>query len=162
MAWLIGVAAAHDAMMQSDNDEDLKATRDAITVAGRKLAIATDQTPEALLAAKNNADMAAFSMTGLYDTGLDGGNPKNSEGGVEGSYWCEDILFEAVCAGNATSSDVTGINVDPIPLVIVSGQAQPTVNNTGAIVGWIFQDQGPGGGLVALTIANGQIELNPL
>jgi len=115
------VAAVHDAMMQETSDanapdsNDLKATRDFITVAGRQLAIAVDNTPAGILLAQNNADMAAFSMVGLYDSGLDGGNPKNSEGGAESAYWCEDILFEAVCTGDASASDVTGIMGQVIP-----------------------------------------------
>jgi hypothetical protein len=93
------VVAVHDAMMQSDNDEDLKATRQAINAAGRALAVAVDGTAPAKQKADNNADMKDFTMTGLYDAGLDGGNPRNSEGAADSSFWAEDILFQAVACG---------------------------------------------------------------
>ena len=91
------VVGVSDAMMQSGDGDDLQATAAAITASGR--ALATD--PDAQRAA-NNADMVDFTCQSLYDTGLDGGNPSTG-GGVDGNYWVEDLLFEAVCC--ATNTD---------------------------------------------------------
>lgn len=91
--------AVDQAMMQSGNDEDLKAMCGLITKAGRDLAGPSDGTPAGDFRAKNNADMKDFTVTGFYDAGLDGGNPKNSDGAVEGSYWVEDLLFQMVACG---------------------------------------------------------------
>lgn len=82
-------AEMQDALMQSDNDQDLRATAVLITASGRALAT-SDPT--------NNGDMADFTCKTWYDKGFDGELAEDGNGGV---FWLEIALFEAVaCSAN--------------------------------------------------------------
>ena len=87
------VAAAYDAMMQSDDGHSLKATAALITAAGRALAVPVDESDEAEQFAANNADMAAFTCQEVYDAGEGEGEPDK-----EGSSWIEVLIFEIVAS----------------------------------------------------------------
>ncbi len=69
-----------DALMQSDNDENLQATATEITNAGRGL---------------TDSDMGEFTCLFWGETMLDGGNPKDADG-VNPDVFCEIAGFEAV------------------------------------------------------------------
>lgn len=81
------LAKTYDALMQSDNDEDLRATCGLIEAAGRALVNAGSATDKA-----NNADMADFSINGWYDKGFERGEPDQ-----EGCAWVEVLNFQCSC-----------------------------------------------------------------
>lgn len=87
----------HDALMQTEDNENLKATAEAITLAGRELAV-TDGTPEGDKRAENNADMAEFTCQWWEESGLTGGRPN-----VEGGAFKEVLMFRAIAAGRVIS-----------------------------------------------------------
>ena len=78
------------------DENSLKATAQAITSAGRALAVdaSNGADPAQVQRAKNNADMVDFTILALYETGLDGGNPKHADGASDVTFWAEDLLFE--------------------------------------------------------------------
>jgi hypothetical protein len=90
------LATVFDALMQSDDDQTLRATKSAINAAGRALAVAVDGSDEAIQFAANNADMVDFTVIGWYDAGFGDGEPNE-----EGTSWEEILIFEALaCSSN--------------------------------------------------------------
>lgn len=81
------VALTADAMMQTDNNADLAYTAQAITDAGRALAISDPD---------NHADMADFKCHVLRDDGFGDPSPDEQE-----AFWEEILVFEAVCSAIA-------------------------------------------------------------
>lgn len=84
-----------DALMQSDDGETLRATAEAITAAGRALAVPADDSAFAAAFAAANADMAEFTCQGWYDA--EEGDGAADE---EGCAWEEVLVFEALCSGS--------------------------------------------------------------
>ena len=78
------LSVVYDALMQSDNGRNLKATATAITDAGRALAV-SDPT--------NNADMADFTCQQWVDGGEGDGAPDG-----EGNAWEEILIFNTICS----------------------------------------------------------------
>ena len=91
------VAQTYDALMQSDDDETLRATAAAITEAGRALAVPADDSPEAAQFAANNSDMEDFTCSSWYDMGEGDGEPSG-----EGCAWNEILIFEALASPSNT------------------------------------------------------------
>ena len=89
------VAQTFDALMQSDNQQDLHQTATLITAAGRNLAVdpnnGTD--PVTKQEAENNADMADFTIMQWIDQGFGSGPDEDAEG----NNWEEVLMFEALC-----------------------------------------------------------------
>ena len=76
-----------EALMQSDNDQNLKATANAITAAARAKAVASPI---------YDADLADFTCDLVFETGFAGGRTND-----EGSAWVELLTFEADVCGKA-------------------------------------------------------------
>ncbi len=90
------VGAVYDALLQSDNAQNLRATAQAITAAGRALAVADDPSnPQSVQQAANNADMVDFTCLGWYDMGEGDGEPQQ-----EANAWEEVLVFDALCCGS--------------------------------------------------------------
>ncbi len=89
------VAKTDDMLRQTDNGQNLKATADDITAAGRALAVDASNglDPAQVLFAKNNSDMADFTMNGWFPAGDGDGEIADDEG----CSWKEVLIFEAVC-----------------------------------------------------------------
>ena len=87
----------NDAMMISADGFTLCQTAEDITTAGRLLTLPAGNTPEAIQAAQNNADMADFTMQNIYDDGFGEGDPS-----AVGCDWEEIILFQALVCGSNT------------------------------------------------------------
>jgi hypothetical protein len=89
------VGATYDAMMQSDDGQTLRATADAITTAGRALAVDASNgvDPVQVLRAANNADMVDFTCQNVYDTGEGDG-----EADGEGCSWEEILMFDVIAS----------------------------------------------------------------
>jgi hypothetical protein len=88
------VAQTYDALMQSDDGETLRATAEAITESGRALAVAVDDSADAVLCAQNNSDMLDFTCSAWYDMGEGEGDGTSAEG----TSWEEVLIFKARCS----------------------------------------------------------------
>lgn len=92
------VSDTYDAMMQSDDDQTLRATARAITAAGRALAVPIDPAnAEAVQFAANNADMTEFTCQGVYDAGEGDGMAD-----ADGCSWEEILMFEITASPSNT------------------------------------------------------------
>jgi len=81
-------AATYDALLVGDG-QSFQATADAITDAGRALAVA-DPT--------GNADLADFTVQAWYEQGEGEGTAE-----AEGCDWEEVLMFDAICCGSNVS-----------------------------------------------------------
>lgn len=98
VAYVQRVERVLDALMQSDDNETLNATRVAINAAGRALAVdpTNGKDPVAAQTAANNADMVDFTLTEYYDGGI--GMAESEEEGVD---WVTVYLFDCcACSAN--------------------------------------------------------------
>lgn len=89
-------ASTHDALMQTDDNQTLRLTSEDITAAGRAMAVAVDDSAEAIQFAADNADMADFTLFDWIDGGFG-----NGEANDEGCDWEDVLIFDAVCCGSA-------------------------------------------------------------
>lgn len=83
------VAETMDALMQTDDEQTLNYTANAITAAGRALATSSP---------KDNADMADFTLMEWYESG-EGDGPTGPD--EEACAWNEILMFDAVCCASA-------------------------------------------------------------
>jgi hypothetical protein len=92
------IAQTDDALMQTDNEQDLSFTAAAITAAGRALAVdlSNGADPAQKQLAADNADMADYTCLNWYEAG-EGDGPADAEG----CSWEEIIMFDAVCCASA-------------------------------------------------------------
>ncbi len=92
----IGMAIAQ--MLQSNDGCTFDYTAAAITTAGRAMAVAADDSPEAALIAKNNADMPDFTLTHICYKGYARGVPDDDSGA-----WMDVHTFEChACPSNVS------------------------------------------------------------
>lgn len=89
------VKQAQESLMLSDDQQTLRATYRLINNAAHALAVAVDETPDAVQFAANNADMVDFTIIEWSDLGFALGTADE-----EGCSWEQVLIFDCICCAS--------------------------------------------------------------